>query len=808
MAAAAPVPAGGLPSPRSPALSCADMILPEASERSFSPYPHAEPPPSPSELLLALREDDAASLNTVSSPYDYRESSIKLASPPLSSNSSRSTLRRMEIADGTPPQRNRLPSNETTIASSPTIADEKALQLRPSYGDDQRRLSDGSDSVHSDDLDKMVWPTFDGPEGADDSGIVLEESSAKEGLRDSAEADDELDNEQWLQGDSDGDEEGNTSAALSRRAEIILANAKKRLNVMEGNLRGARQSLVVSPTLNSMKMESALSHQLSIGRDRDRRLYAGQGPIPPRIRPFYSSPLSSSNSPGHSRGMSETLPIPISTYANRTLNQRASSAMSGSTSLWSPEAYGQGRFPIRESRSLEAVRDTRRGWDDRDMSLPSHENRGSISPSNPLETLPEVEDMPSRPPSTTDNLRTQMQDLRGRISSLKLKAKEDHMRRRSLQNLRTPSPFTCAETWYAASDAYNPATSPVTADAGVGTKTASPVRRTLFEEDEAKAQSEQAQQPRVESNGSAAASTQPDRDSDQLHGATGSHFEEQGQHVETVRGPFRYDFEDQEANDDEDEYEQDDEADTGGDSVYEDALYEMPVTERHEDRVDAFDYQNFFLHSAMGTYSTARSRSSSTSTDSVATTRPVTAVYDGDDAAKRVSMHQRNISVDSVSTVASFATAAEEQSDDEDDNEPMERLSQQLLNQQRHPQHHSSQGSLRAPRPDSAVNIRRAGTSPARGPSRGSSPGSDLASGLKTSKIYSVLLETTYPDEPRLALSEEEKQLVYALAASFQQVCANLQSTEGDQYERKEWRRRLDEARRVLNGEESEDDSF
>jgi hypothetical protein len=64
------------------------------------------------------------------------------------------------------------------------------------------------------------------------------------------------------------------------------------------------------------------------------------------------------------------------------------------------------------------------------------------------------------------------------------------------------------------------------------------------------------------------------------------------------------------------------------------------------------------------------------------------------------------------------------------------------------------------------------------------------------------LLEATSPTEPRLALSEEEKQLIYGLAAGFQQVAANLQSTGKGAYERKEWRRRLDEARRVLLGEE------
>jgi hypothetical protein len=81
----------------------------------------------------------------------------------------------------------------------------------------------------------------------------------------------------------------------------------------------------------------------------------------------------------------------------------------------------------------------------------------------------------------------------------------------------------------------------------------------------------------------------------------------------------------------------------------------------------------------------------------------------------------------------------------------------------------------------------------------------DLASGLQVSKIFSILTESAH-EEPRLALSEEEKQLIYSLASSFQQVCSSLQHAYGEPYERKAWRRRLDEARRVLNGDDEEDD--
>lgn len=71
--------------------------------------------------------------------------------------------------------------------------------------------------------------------------------------------------------------------------------------------------------------------------------------------------------------------------------------------------------------------------------------------------------------------------------------------------------------------------------------------------------------------------------------------------------------------------------------------------------------------------------------------------------------------------------------------------------------------------------------------------------------MYSILTESS-GNEPRLALNEEEKQLIYGLAASFQSVVANLQNTYAEQHDRKAWRRRLDDARRILAGEEIEDE--
>jgi hypothetical protein len=591
---------------------------------------------------------------------------------------------------------------------------------------------------------------------------------------------------------------------------------------MEGNLRGARESLVVSPTSRS---PSELSLHINSTRDRDRRLYAGLGPIPPRM-PVRSSGLSPTSSPGHSRGLSETsVPLPFSSpsYLTRsTSNKRASSAIGHTSGPWSPEGFGQGRFPIKEARSFEVIRDPRAMASSTEQQYPIRTtSRNSRSPPA-LETLQEDEDVDGRQvhrsSSAASGLRDQMNDLKGRISSLKLRAQEDQLRRRSHQSLRGSSPFTNAQEWYSGSDTHHAEVAPVSENAGLGIKTESLARQALFEEEENR-------RPQTTET------TVSQQEGEQLvnYNTEMPDIIGNGSSSPPHYSGMDQDFDDLESYDDEQDFDDTDEAEflsvngdvlePGAESIYEDAVYEMPTTARHEDRVDAFDYEHFFLHSAMGTYSLEGRRASVGSDSSTATTRPVTAmqVQDDDDMStveKRVSYHARNPSSDSVSTVASFATAAENQSDDEEENEQMDQFSEQILAQHQpttsHPLASTSRASLRA---DSAINMRRGLTSsPSQAAiARGSASPANLASGLQVSKIFSILIDASSPssEEPRLALSEEEKQLIYSLASSFQQVCSNLQHTDGDQYERKAWRRRLDEARRVLDGDNSEDeDSF
>jgi hypothetical protein len=83
----------------------------------------------------------------------------------------------------------------------------------------------------------------------------------------------------------------------------------------------------------------------------------------------------------------------------------------------------------------------------------------------------------------------------------------------------------------------------------------------------------------------------------------------------------------------------------------------LPEPVRHEDREDAFDYQNFFLHSALGNFS-GTSRASLSSTGSIETTR-AGSLSGANISPKTGRFHGRTNSGDSISTAATFATATE-----------------------------------------------------------------------------------------------------------------------------------------------------
>jgi hypothetical protein len=102
-------------------------------------------------------------------------------------------------------------------------------------------------------------------------------------------------------------------------------------------------------------------------------------------------------------------------------------------------------------------------------------------------------------------------------------------------------------------------------------------------------------------------------------------------------------------------------ASESGESSYHDSV-QAQVS--HEDREDAFDYEHFFLHSAMGSMSRRRMRrrgsnDSFSSEDSVETTRGPVTSHSLDVAAAKIGRRSRRGSAGSTSTLESFATATE-----------------------------------------------------------------------------------------------------------------------------------------------------
>jgi hypothetical protein len=123
-----------------------------------------------------------------------------------------------------------MPYATDTLASSPTLREYGSGGRIPDWtAGDERRMSDGSSSVQSDELENMTWPGFGHVTGADEESVALDEEEERfGGLPKVADSDDSVNDDQWLgpRIDDDGDED-----LLSKRADMILANAKKRLNV-------------------------------------------------------------------------------------------------------------------------------------------------------------------------------------------------------------------------------------------------------------------------------------------------------------------------------------------------------------------------------------------------------------------------------------------------------------------------------------------------------------------------------------------------------------------------------------------------
>jgi hypothetical protein len=489
-----------------------------------------------------------------------------------------------------------------------------------------------------------------------------------------------------------------SSAILSSEAERILENAKKRLTLMEGNLTRARSAvrLTPSPSQSSPATSPIGAHQpgglyKSISHRKGSAL---------RRQSLASSQDASTNR--HSRVHSETN-FPSESMSNDTKKiSRSVSAMGSSShsSFHTDERsfqYGPGRAYLTHRASIssmQAPQPENQQPSPETAQSPvieeSQENSPADSPkglgisseedakSNPRDFSPVYSSCgpPSRAQSQLQvrDLQYQMKGLHIKISSLKVRNQEDNLRRRSLQSLRTPSPLTAADPWY---------------QNGLELREGQSSRGSNTRRDGSSEYTRDVRSPNL--NGSAnyqAENNMTKRSDDSPLEPTSATLSPPTGHVPWQTPPVGYDDGRQSAA--ETMYEDAEEGDYENVEIDREALDEIlrepldPDLEEytaegvpHEEREDAFDYEHFILHSALGNYSRQLRRPSQVSHESTETTRPSqtsrsrqqSRARSRQPSRSRSIKHSRNNSAMSVSTVATFATAmeGEDMIEEEDD---------------------------------------------------------------------------------------------------------------------------------------------
>ncbi|KAI9738949.1 MAG: hypothetical protein M1818_005263 [Claussenomyces sp. TS43310] len=490
------------------------------------------------------------------------------------------------------------------------------------------------------------------------------------------------------------DQDALSSAALSRRAELILANAKKRLDSMEGNLTRARSSLYITPSssMSSTNGSSPRSRSTPSPSGSGLRIVPQLGMPPSRHRQvpnIYPSPTS----PGHMRILSEnSLPSSLhtSSYDAGLLGALGREAISSTlphesgnddfhdNSKSIPRPYQSSplaRSPNFSTHTLENLRE-----DDTSPSYETNLERVRPSTAEPYQHIFGDGRGLTRSASSMQmrDLTDKMRDLKGRISTLRDRAREDNMKRRSLQTLRTPSPFTAAEHWQFSGNGLKPDGSRLV-DSTIIRNPWNGEPSLTSEEEEEHVGDRSVSAPPADL---AVEALEITKQSESLPEA-----EDTITHIQQDQPAIIVEIEDEENYETAEELESNAEDEEDEEDDYSEELVSREELEdyrseseashyhdsvatqiSHEDREDAFDYEHFFLHSAMGTLSPQQmqrreSTSSLGSEDSVETTRgppaPPSDNAEKESESRTANGHVRNQSADSISTLATFATATE-----------------------------------------------------------------------------------------------------------------------------------------------------
>jgi hypothetical protein len=672
---------------------------------------------------------------------------------------------------------------------------------------------------------------------------------------------------------------------------------------MESHLSNARNSILMlpksSPILGDIHQPVGGLYR-SISQGGDRRL--GQSNMR-RSKPLY--PVIKTVQSGHSRGMSEHSTSSDSSPYYLVSPLRSASAMEyGYRMDWqlpyqSPSGPVMGHSPS-SSRSYNSplmALEVEQGSPSTNMTSPqtpaarglgistssrteqSHKRQTSNSSNDLIRSSSQASTRSAR------ELREQMSDLKNRIADLKNKAQADSLRRQNSQSLRTPSPFTHApEQWYTAAPEYKEAGTPINTNAGLGWSpsqgnipslgTPRSPKDSAFGDGEIVTPITVGHRSDIRTDVNTATLHLKSNLSSAVNHETPF---TQGSYYEDAPEQFDEEAEDDVAASEEEQVylnEVLEESLQDGDSgipimLDEDDFTPNGEAERHEDRADAFDYENMFLHSALGNY---HPRSRSNSDSSVETRRAITRTpvpedeEDGEGDDEQSSARERNgsidstigelegpptprallppsapwmrssrsNSVDSLATTATFATATEGRGNgsEADNSMPSEILNwgnnvPSIQQQASSPQRTARPTpTMSGSQPVSRGKQMHVGTSPVtqvrstppsppvhspalpmQSPPKQNRPRHPANTEILMASLI-TLADPTFqmPTTPN-TFAEVDKGLVISLLKAVGGVCNAILKSEarGDAYEAREWRRRLDDARRVLAGQAGEE---
>ncbi|KAJ8127680.1 hypothetical protein O1611_g5956 [Lasiodiplodia mahajangana] len=658
------------------------MILPDYDDSAISLDRSQSP-------LMMWRNNHAAELGFDLSPEAFIAGPITPTTPIIYGNGTMlSDIGEVtEVESTCGPTRSRSGSTRSEIAmiTSTALPYEAIKQrIKQSRMAHQRQMSVESTSTVTAHDQAPIFADFDDTVSIDDSNFQGDdEDSVADSYIDDASVQETISQAKEASLNPD---DARYSTPLSRRAEQILANAKRRLTVsalinsarsgnvaksqktMEGNLHRARSSLSSPISMGSHSTPSPPigrpATAISLGNDNERRKFShghnrisSDGNIPIENKPNVPThrSLSALGTAGGYRRPHN------SRNADHTHNS-IDGALS-TQSLYGNPALSNSKIALLiQDRLLEPLSE--------DGVLGEKYAPGQDAESanadgllSPVGSSSDMGLKRSASSAQMRDLKDQVNDLKGRLSTLRDQARADSLKRRSLQSLRTPSPFTHArvEQWYADTSGHEDGiTQQGNLNAQAITESSAGLYGQTGSSIEAETMSKEIPTTSAEESATSGLNS---TDSQPLESTTTTDIKSNEAEADV---DFVNDLDDTDDMRTEDGYELaeaddfDDSASESGASSYHDSV-QAQVS--HEDREDAFDYEHFFLHSAMGSMSRRRMRrkgssDSFSSEDSVETTRGPNASQHTGVAAVNASRSRRG-STGSTSTMDSFATATE-----------------------------------------------------------------------------------------------------------------------------------------------------